>query len=66
MCCMGTHSLELKGWTTSPEHGDILTRTPLETSPSKPKLSQALSNTTHDGVGYYAPVARTTLNSCVF
>jgi hypothetical protein len=24
------------------------------------------SNTTHSGVGYYAPVARTTLNPCVF
>jgi hypothetical protein len=23
-------------------------------------------STTHSGVGYYAPVARTTLNSCVF
>jgi hypothetical protein len=25
-----------------------------------------LSNTTHSGVGYYAPAARTTLNPCVF
>jgi hypothetical protein len=24
------------------------------------------SNTTHSGVGYYAPAARTTLNPCVF
>jgi hypothetical protein len=24
------------------------------------------SNTTHSGVGYYAPAVRTTLNSCVF
>jgi hypothetical protein len=24
------------------------------------------NNTTHSGVGYYAPAARTTLNSCVF
>jgi hypothetical protein len=24
------------------------------------------SNTSHSGVGYYAPVARTTLNPCVF
>jgi hypothetical protein len=25
-----------------------------------------LSNTTHSGVGYYAPAARTTINPCVF
>jgi hypothetical protein len=25
-----------------------------------------LSNTSHSGVGYYAPAARTTLNPCVF
>jgi hypothetical protein len=30
------------------------------------KLSQAISITTHSGVGYYAPAARTTLNPCVF
>jgi hypothetical protein len=31
------------------------------------KFIQALKlNTTHSGVGYYAPVARTTLNPCVF
>jgi hypothetical protein len=29
--------------------------------------SQALMlNTSHSGVGYYTPAARTTLNSCVF
>jgi hypothetical protein len=35
----------------------------------RPKFIQTLklsSNTTHSGVGYYAPAARTTLNSCVF
>jgi hypothetical protein len=31
------------------------------------KFIQALKlNTSHSGVGYYAPVARTTLNPCVF
>jgi hypothetical protein len=31
------------------------------------KFIQALKlNTSHSGVGYYAPAARTTLNSCVF
>jgi hypothetical protein len=38
----------------------------LDTSPPRPKLSQALSNTTHIGVGYYTSVARTTLNTCMF
>jgi hypothetical protein len=28
--------------------------------------SSSQSNTTHSGVGYYAPAARTTLNPCVF
>jgi hypothetical protein len=35
----------------------------------RPKFIQTLklsSNTTHSGVGYYAPAAQTTLNSCVF
>jgi hypothetical protein len=31
------------------------------------KFIQALKlNTSHSGVGYYAPTARTTLNPCVF
>ena len=30
------------------------------------QLSSFHSNPTHSGVGYYAPVARTTLNPCVF
>lgn len=30
------------------------------------KLSQAISSTTHNGVGYYTSVVQTTLNSCVF
>jgi hypothetical protein len=31
------------------------------------KFIQALKlNTSHSGVGYYAPAARTTLNTCVF
>jgi hypothetical protein len=31
------------------------------------KFIQALKlNTSHSGVGYYAPVAQTTLNPCVF
>jgi hypothetical protein len=34
--------------------------------PSHPRQLKLSSNTTHNGVGYYAPVARTTLNSCVF
>jgi hypothetical protein len=38
------------------------TRTPLEPSQSRPRLSQALNNTTYNGVGYYTPTARTTLN----
>jgi hypothetical protein len=36
----------------------------------RPKSSKTqlklTSNTTHSGVGYYAPAARTTLNPCVF
>jgi hypothetical protein len=35
------------------------------TDPSHRRL-KLTSNTTHSGVGYYAPVARTTLNPCVF
>jgi hypothetical protein len=34
--------------------------------PSDPSQLKLSSNTTHSGVGYYAPAARTTLNSCVF
>jgi hypothetical protein len=34
-----------------------------KSSKTQLKLSR---NTTHSGVGYYAPAARTTLNSCVF
>jgi hypothetical protein len=34
--------------------------------PSHPRQFKLSSNITHSGVGYYAPVARTTLNSCVF
>jgi hypothetical protein len=35
--------------------------------PQAHKFIQALKlNTSHSGVGYYAPVARTTLNPCVF
>jgi hypothetical protein len=45
---------------------DIHTRTFLETSPSRPRLSQNLSNTTHSELGYYALVAQTTLNPCAF
>jgi hypothetical protein len=33
---------------------------------SDSQLSSSHSNTTHSGVGCYAPAARTTLNSCVF
>jgi hypothetical protein len=57
--------LDYKGMTHTME-GDIHTWTPPEASPSRPRLSQTLSNTTHSVVGYYAPVARTTLNSSVF
>jgi hypothetical protein len=35
------------------------------TDPSHPRL-KFTRNTTHSGVGYYAPVAQTTLNPCVF
>jgi hypothetical protein len=62
----GTRSLEPPGQTSSLDLEYILTRTPMETSPSRSKLSQVLSNTTHNGVGYYAPVAQTTLNPYVF
>jgi hypothetical protein len=34
--------------------------------PSHPRQLKLSSNITHSGVGYYAPAARTTLNSCVF
>jgi hypothetical protein len=34
--------------------------------PGHPRQLKLSSNTTHSGVGYYAPAARTTLNSCVF
>jgi hypothetical protein len=35
--------------------------------PRSPKTQLKLtSNTKHSGVGYYAPAARTTLNSCMF
>jgi hypothetical protein len=34
--------------------------------PTHPRQLKLSSNITHNGVGYYAPVARTTLNSCVF
>jgi hypothetical protein len=34
--------------------------------PSHPRQLKLSSNITHNGVGYYAPAARTTLNSCVF
>jgi hypothetical protein len=34
--------------------------------PSHSRQLKLSNNTTHNGVGYYAPAARTTLNSCVF
>jgi hypothetical protein len=34
--------------------------------PRHPRQLKLSSNITHSGVGYYAPAARTTLNSCVF
>jgi hypothetical protein len=34
--------------------------------PSDSRQLKPSSNTSHSGVGYYAPVARTTLNPCVF
>jgi hypothetical protein len=34
--------------------------------PSHSRQLELSSNTTHSGVGYYAPTARTSLNSCVF
>jgi hypothetical protein len=45
-----------------------LTQTQTDLDPAQAhKLIQALKlNTSHSGVGYYAPAARTTLNSCVF
>jgi hypothetical protein len=43
-----------------------LTQTHLDTAQAH-KFIQALKiNTSHSGVGYYAPAARTTLNPCVF
>jgi hypothetical protein len=38
----------------------------LDSDPSHSRQLKLSSNTTHSGVGYYAPAARTTLNSCVF
>jgi hypothetical protein len=38
----------------------------LDSDPSHSRQLKLSSNTTHCGVGYYAPAARTTLNSCVF
>jgi hypothetical protein len=38
----------------------------LDSDPSHPRQLKLSSNTTHSGVGYYAPAAQTTLNSCVF
>jgi hypothetical protein len=43
---------------------DTLTQT-LRPKSSNTQL-KLTSNTTHSGVGYYAPAARITLNSCVF
>jgi hypothetical protein len=34
--------------------------------PSDSRQLKRSSNTSHSGVGYYAPAARTTLNPCVF
>jgi hypothetical protein len=45
---------------------DKLTQTHLDPAQAH-KFIQALKlNTSHSGVGYYAPAARTTLNPCVF
>jgi hypothetical protein len=38
----------------------------LDSGPSHPRQLKLSSNITHSGVGYYAPAARTTLNSCMF
>jgi hypothetical protein len=47
--------------------GDPLTRSEIHLDCHTHKFIQALKlNTSHSGVGYYAPAARTTLNPCVF
>jgi hypothetical protein len=38
----------------------------LGSNPNHSRQLKLSSNTTHSGVGYYTPAARTTLNSCVF
>jgi hypothetical protein len=56
----------IKGEARSVTRGLRLTETHLDAAQAH-KFIQALKlNTSHSGVGYYAPAARTTLNPCVF
>jgi hypothetical protein len=55
-----------KGRHAALQRGLHLEAQSLGLDPSHPRQLKLSSNTTHNGVGYYAPVARTTLNSCVF
>jgi hypothetical protein len=44
----------------------VTTQAQAHSDPSDPRQLKLSSNTSHSGVGYHAPVARTTLNPCVF
>jgi hypothetical protein len=55
-------------WAIKGRAHDVTRQTQTHLDPAQAhKFIQALKlNTSHSGVGYYAPVARTTLNPCVF
>jgi hypothetical protein len=70
--CRGSVSLYMPPWAIKGRAHDVTRQTQLELSQiytltQTHKSIQALNlNTTHSGVGYYAPAAWTTLNPCVF
>jgi hypothetical protein len=65
--CRGSVLLYMSPFSYKREACDVTTKAQsLGLDPSHTRQLKLSSNTTHSGVGYYAPAARTTLNSCVF
>jgi hypothetical protein len=69
MCACARRGQSTCSWHTEQSTGPVRCTTGQPRGPTSQthKFIQALKlNTSHSGVGYYAPAARTTLNTCVF